>query len=1644
MNKPLDHKHPPVALHALGYEFDTARRIWARLGQDAFAYSDGDEVEQRIGAAVGGSADISLFSAELRKHQTDWPSAYHLSPVRANLLRPVACLFEGARILEVGAGCGAITRFLGEQGGRVLALEGSPRRAAIAAARCRDLANVTVVCDRFDAFAPDDRFDVISLIGVLEYARLYTDGHDPVQETLRKALSLLSDDGVLLVAIENQLGLKYFAGVHEDHLGRAMAGIQDHYDTGGVVTFGKVEIELQLRQAGFASAEFALPFPDYKLPQSIILPIGYAADSGFAAASLAGQAAHSDRQLVHAPLFSMGQVFGVLERNDLLPHLANSFLVLAGKSAASLSFASLAPGVLAAHYAADRQPEYTKATRFVREGDSIVAKRERMCPNVSTPSSRLISQVIQDEPYLRGINWEDRFEAIVSRPGWGLDELTEWLLTWRTALAAKLKMGPDQLSLDSEIPGALIDAVPRNLVVGENDAIFFDLEWVAKAPVSYGFLAFRAIRISFEHVTGVALPNNEVLLHVPTLVRGILRRMGLILTNTEIRSYLDIEACLQDEILGILRKAPDHGVIDQYILRANPDITSLLSDHDGSLSRAIQSLQEKDAAMDALRAQYDAAVTDLAGKQQHTRMLEKAVGDVQAELESAYSRAAQSLQENEAVLAAVRAEHKVASHELAGIQQHTRMLERSVGDVQAEFEQGKRNLAGKKQHIDVLELRIGESLRQEEQTRRRALHLEQELSESVADLSTLREAMSDAKRELGASQIRAAVNEELIAAMVRREAELLGDIESRIVTQYALEARNDELTGILREAKKDLAQLKATVADKDHEIHRLWRILDDLQKKAATQMEVAQQLDQELSQARHHQHVAAAHEEELSRMKGSWSWALTAHARAATRAGRRVRDGIRNRVARTIERAYRMLPVSHAYKQRAKGLVFRMTGDILRNTRAYQRWQAYERICGGASLPLPSNHTRPIGTPEPTPVALWQADGIREWAEYQPLRDRIDARLVQLREAEPPKARAVLDFSNQDVSRATARIRLAQPPRVPDVTILIPVYNHLVTTLECLASIAATADAAGPSFEVIIADDASTDDTAQVLASIPNLRLVSQPRNLGFLRNCNTVAQHARGRNLLLLNNDVQVTHGWLTSMVACLESDASIGAVGPRIVYPNGRLQEAGARLQRDGTAEMIGLNQRPDLPCFSYTREVDYCSGACLLLRSADFASLDGFDDRYAPAYCEDSDLCMRLRAEGKRIMYCAEAEIIHHLSKTSNGLDSDYKLACISRNLQTFTSTWQDQLDLMDEVRTIAFYLPQFHPIPENDLWWGRGFTEWTNVTKARPNFVGHYQPRVPSDLGYYDLRLTDVMRQQAELAKRYGIHGFCFYYYWFGGERLLEHPIEQMLANDDLDMPFCLCWANENWTRRWDGQEQEILMAQRHSREDDLAVIHDLMRYFQSPNYIRVNGRPLLLVYRVALFPDFAETARLWRETCRTEGIGEIYLVLVESFELTAAGTKPDHFGCDAAVEFPPHGMAETYPLTSALLNPDYQGAVADYRDLALRYATRPHPDYKRFPGVVPGWDNTARRQNHSYVFEQSTPGAFQAWLETTVTRTKQQYCGDERLVFINAWNEWAEGAYLEPDQRFGHTFLEGVRNAQDAAKLMRHASYSLGD
>jgi lipopolysaccharide biosynthesis protein len=334
-------------------------------------------------------------------------------------------------------------------------------------------------------------------------------------------------------------------------------------------------------------------------------------------------------------------------------------------------------------------------------------------------------------------------------------------------------------------------------------------------------------------------------------------------------------------------------------------------------------------------------------------------------------------------------------------------------------------------------------------------------------------------------------------------------------------------------------------------------------------------------------------------------------------------------------------------------------------------------------------------------------------------------------------------------------------------------------------------------------------------------------------------------------------------------------------------------------------------------------------------------------------------------------------------------------------------------------VAFYLPQFHTIPENDEWWGKGFTEWRNVARALPQFEGHLQPRLPGDLGFYDLRNPQVMRDQAKLAKTYGLSAFCFYFYWFGGKTLLEEPLRNWLADKSIDFQYCLCWANENWTRRWDGRDDEVLIAQKHSPEDDIAFIEHVAEYLRDPRYLRVDGKPMLLLYRPMLLPDPKATAERWRAWCRENGVGEIHLAYVESFECP----PPTRVGFDAAVEFPPN-RGERVDLTSeqTLLNPAYAGEALDWRAMAADFKARVLPRYRIHRGVSCAWDNEPRRPGGGRTWRYASPELCLDWLRGARKNAKRP------LIFVNAWNEWAEGAVLEPDACGGYRWLDAVRRS----------------
>ncbi len=1067
-----------------GYAYDEEASIWTRQDYKDIKYNDGDEVEKRIGSILENAKDLSVLSDELRPYCVDWPSTYHLSVMRANILRPFEAELTGD-ILEIGAGCGAITRYLGECGGNVLALEGTLRRASIARARTRDLENVTVVSDVFEQFNCEKKFDVVTLIGVLEYANLFTAGNNPALSMLEHVSSFLKPNGRLFIAIENKFGLKYFAGAPEDHIGTPMYGLESRYGKKQPKTFGRNELDCLIRAAGFSHVEFLAPFPDYKLPASIVTEHGFASND-FDAAAFAWQSVRRDPQLPKIMGFSPELAWPSVVSNGIAMDLANSFLVVATPQKKSERV--VYSNALAWHFTTARRKTLCKETQFIRnKNNQIDVLYKRL--DINTPnlvaSPLLTNNLSEQAEYIHGEVLLYDLIRIVTADGWSVDQLSGILKSWLNCLS-QLARSTDEVvdvtSPFSQVSGELFDCIPQNIIHEKNGSFnLIDDEWILNGKIEIGYLVFRSALALISTVTKFGRPADDNIKTLYDFIVCNMTSLGWSISDKDIEKWVKFESEIQTEVSS--------GFVDPLV------VMSWL--HKSSLP-----------------------------------------------------------------------------------------------------------------HVN--------------------------LSQAVS------------------------------------------------------------------ERDGQIANLNQAVSKRDAYIQNLNNTIDEI--------------------------------------RSSTSWRVSAPVRW-------VGGGVRR-----IKKLFR--------------------------------------------LPF---------------VALKRGGGLKK-------------------------------------------------------------------TL-------------------------------------------------------------VKGRN-----------------------------------IYK---------------TEGLLGLKR--------------------LLLGTYEFESISPGQGFHAPQSYGGGD-----RVKDEYIKQVLETAA----NKSRVNLD--------------FVPRAETNFDLSNcPIKAIAFYLPQFHPIPENDEWWGKGFTEWTNVSKAVPQFVGHYQPHLPGELGFYDLRLVDVQRQQIELAKQYGIHGFCYHHYWFGGKRLLEKPFNQILANPDLDFPFCLCWANENWTRRWDGQEQDVLMAQNHSPEDDLAFIADIAPALRDSRYIRFNGRPILIVYRVALLPDARATAQRWRDYCRDEGIGELYLVAARSFNIK----DPRAYGFDASLEFPPH-EANSRILNGDIefLNPDFEGNVYSYVDMVDSHLAIDSNDYPIIKTVCPGWDNEARKPGKGHIFLGSSPDAYARWLRGACNRTLEKIASNSKhppFVFVNAWNEWAEGAHLEPDRKYGYANLHVTANSLQA-------------
>ena len=1410
----------PSMLIDSGYALAEKISIFMKPGYAGIAYSDGDETENRIANIIAEAQDLSIFSRELAVQCTDWPALYHLSGTRANILRPFHSILKQANVLEIGAGCGAITRYLGESGANVLALEGSPRRAAIARSRTRNLENVTVIADKFDQFQCSLRFDIITLIGVLEYAPLFTDGENPVVSMLKRVRELLNPEGRLILAIENQLGLKYFAGAAEDHTGEPMLGIEGRYSTRGPQTFGRKVLTKMLQQAGFFNQQFMAPFPDYKLPVSIITEQGLNCDT-FDAAALCWQSVRRDPQLPSSLVFAPELAWSVVDANGLTLDLANSFLVVAQASAEVEHDNS----ILAYHYSTNgRHSRYCKETLFIQQSnDDIELIYNSLSPDAarSVEGQFILFNIPHKAKYIYGKPLALKLLQIVTRDNWHIRDVGDFLRLYLSIIKSFLAEQDNSVdfeSITSLLPGICFDLVPQNIMCLPNQTYqVFDQEWTLKDNMPLGWLIFRTLSQLMYSITRFGKISRKLFETNLDFFITSFKSLGFSVTEKELKILAEMENKAQVAIHGYENLSAPTFVWNAQSPLLHESLHFAMKNQEQLMmsSDTIVNLKYKEHRYKIAHVKLNSDLRNLQHRLDNLPLNYTNAGSVSW---------------------------------MSGM--HTPYLCQQYGSQENSI-------------VKIMRLTLGHFDRQN----RSQLHQLTKLLEATPLFDTNFYRQSDPA--LAASKI-----DPLRHYFFHGASEGRNPSPYFFTSWYLAEYPDVASSGI-----NPLFHFLMYGAHEGRNPNPYFFTSWYLNKYIHVKKQKINPLLHYIQCARHEQTWPNPY------FDPEWyaQVYLTAHQENS--------ESLAHFLSQSPEKLFNPNPYFDS------------------------KWylQTYSWVRKTGMHPL--QHYITFGLQEKTdPNPYFDTDW---YLEQHP---------ESVAEGLCPLAHYLDHLKQGNVNPNPYFDATWYCNTYPDV-----VENGAEAFLHYLVYGAKEYRDPGPYFS-----------TSWYLENYPDIK-------------------------------------------------DAGINPLHHFIRY---------------GIFE--GRTSYPDF-------------------------DPDWYMNQYPDMLNSELPPLLHYIKIGKD-----EGNLPHDPNRNTNKINFDL----IFGNPQEINDD-DKYVPLLSApplqnkpVKLIAFYLPQFHAFPENDEWWGTGFTEWTNVRPAKPQFKGHYQPHIPGELGYYNLLDPTVQRRQVELAKIYGIEGFCFYFYWFAGKRLMETPIENFINDKSLDLSFCLCWANENWTRRWDGLDNEILIAQHHTNDDDINFIKYISKYIQDSRYIYINGKPLLIVYRPNLLPSAKETARRWRNWCYDNGIGEIYLAYVQSF----ADDNPQEYGFDAAIEFPPSGwilpyqlrktyISETINKNSEKLVQEFNCSIRDWRIFVHNSSQYTSPKYQIFRGICPAWDNTARRKNNSAILLNSTPDLYQEWLKNAIEDTiKNHTTADERLIFINAWNEWAEGAHLEPDERYGYAYLDATRKA----------------
>lgn len=637
--------------------------------------------------------------------------------------------------------------------------------------------------------------------------------------------------------------------------------------------------------------------------------------------------------------------------------------------------------------------------------------------------------------------------------------------------------------------------------------------------------------------------------------------------------------------------------------------------------------------------------------------------------------------------------------------------------------------------------------------------------------------------------------------------------------------------------------------------------------------------------------------------------------------------------------------------------------------------------------------------------------------------------------------------------------------------VVVCVHNALEDTKLCLESL--KKERTVP-YSLVIVDDFSSDDTSVFLQQFQAqhqdwVKLIRTHAQSGYTKAVNLGLKHSDSDVITLLNSDTIATLGWSEKIIEHFAIYPYLGVVG---VLSNAASSQSVPGIQANGL--QTAINDIPD--GFSAQDIANYLAdrfsvddmpyvplihGFCLSVRKSLLNEVGLFDEELFPrGYGEETDFCLRAQDAGYTLGIAMNTYIYHSKSKSYssasreqnmldgwNNLVGKYGKTRLKREIAVMENhpllkqarddvykafyTLNQLGEIGGREGALAFYLPQFHPIPENDMNWGRGFTEWTNVTKCQPRYPGHFQPKLPSELGFYDLRLSEVMTQQSILAKEHGLLGFCFYYYRFGKKRVMDLPLDLYKKNQNAVLPYCFCWANESWTRAWDGKTSELLFEQTYEQETRDGIVQDLAQASLDDKYIKINDRVLFLIYQAAEIPNLRDFTDHIRSNFNKITGKDLIIGTVYSHNFIPEVLESVEF----VVQFPPHRLPRNWKreiLSRESMSPyneSQQDFYEDYDEVSSKAIQSCQLLDKMFPGVCPDWDNSARRAKNANILVGSTPEKFQQWVKEAMDISRDKYNKKNipsPFIFVNAWNEWAEGAILEPSSKYGRAYLEALK------------------